>query len=336
MSLGNEKLYPVTDHPIDVQGLLDALPFFVMLVDDKHRILAVNSAIVTHYGCKQEQLIGRHCPEIVHGTSKSPSGCPLEEAIMTGTSVEKELFDEKIQGWFSSAICPTKYRTPDGSRIYVHIVSDITRRRLAEEAQRTAYEKLQRTVEGVIRALTKTVEFKDPYTAGHQQRVSELACAIAEEMGFSEECVQGIRMAGLVHDLGKIAVPADILSKPGQIGPDEFNIIKKHSQIGYEILKDIEFSWPIAQIVLQHQERLNGSGYPQGLSGDEIMPEARILAVADVVEAMSSHRPYRQALGIDIALKEISKNKAILYDPEVVDATLTLFHSKKFKWTNKH
>ncbi len=273
MSLGNETLYPVTDHPIDVQDLIDALPFFVMLVDDKHRILAVNSAIVTHYGCKQEQLIGRHCPEIVHGTSKSHSGCPLEEAILTGTSVEKELFDERIQGWFSSAICPTKHRTQDGSRIYVHIVSDITRRRLAEEAQRTAYERLQRTVEGVIRALTKTVEF---------------------------------------------------------------NIIKKHSQIGYEILKDIEFSWPIAQIVLQHQERLDGSGYPQGLSGDEIMPEARILAVADVVEAMSSHRPYRQALGINVALQEISKNKAILYDPEVVDATLTLFRSKKFKWTNKH
>ncbi len=183
---------------------------------------------------------------------------------------------------------------------------------------------LQKALDGVIHAVSLVVETRDPYTAGHQRRVAELARAIAGEMGFSEWQVMGVYITGLLHDVGKVAVPTEILSKPGKINQYEFSIIKNHSRIGYEILQRIEFPWPVTRAVLQHHERLNGSGYPAGLSGDEIIIEARILGVADVVEAMSSHRPYRPALGLDAALDEIAEGKGILYDAEVVGACLNL------------
>ncbi len=196
-------------------------------------------------------------------------------------------------------------------------------------AERTA--KLRKALGGIIHAAARMVETRDPYTAGHQRRVTDLARAIAKEMGLSQDQIDGIRMAGTIHDLGKLSVPADILSKPGRISEPEFEIIKTHPQVGYEILKEIEFPWPVAQIVLQHHERMDGSGYPQGLSGEDILQEARILTVADVVEAMASHRPYRPALGIDKALDEISQKRGILYDPEVVDITLKIFTEKEFE-----
>jgi putative nucleotidyltransferase with HDIG domain len=175
-----------------------------------------------------------------------------------------------------------------------------------------------------------TVETRDPYTAGHQRRVSNLAREIAKEMGVSKDQIQGVRMAGVIHDIGKISVPAEILSKPGKISENEFGIIKEHPNVGYNILKTVDFPWPIAQIVLQHHERIDGSGYPNGISGEDILLEARILAVADVVEAMASHRPYRAALGINVAFNEISKNHGSLYDPKVVDACLRLFKEKGY------
>jgi len=187
---------------------------------------------------------------------------------------------------------------------------------------------LAKTLEGSIQAIARIVEKRDPYTAGHQQRVAHLAKAIAQEMGVAEERIDGIRMAGLIHDLGKISVPAEILNKPGRISKIEFDLIKTHCEVGYEILESIEFPWPIAQMVLQHHERMDGSGYPSGLKSEEILMEAKILGVADVVEAMASHRPYRPALGIDKALAEIIKNKGILYAPDVVDVCLKLDREK--------
>ena len=183
---------------------------------------------------------------------------------------------------------------------------------------------LQKAMDGVIHAVSLVMETRDPYTAGHQRRVAELARAIAKEMGLSEWQIMGIHIAGLLHDVGKVAVPAEILSKPGKINQYEFSIIKNHCRVGYEILQRIDFPWPVTQVILQHHERLDGSGYPEGLSGEDIVLEARILGVADVVEAMSSHRPYRPALGLDCALQEISQASGILYDSEVVDACLKL------------
>ena len=194
------------------------------------------------------------------------------------------------------------------------LLTDITKRKKAEEENQQTLRNLRKAMGGIIQAMAATVETRDPYTAGHQRRVADLGRAIAREMGLADHQIDGIRMAGIVHDLGKISIPAEILSKPTKLSDIEFALIKTHPQISYDILKDIDFPWPVARTVFQHHERINGSGYPLGLKGDEILLEARILAVADVVEAIASHRPYRPAFGIEAALDQISKKKGVLYD----------------------
>lgn len=205
-----------------------------------------------------------------------------------------------------------------------------TARNRAEIEVKKNLNKLRQTLSAIIQVLEKTVEVRDPYTAGHQRRVADLARSISAEMGFTQDRIDGIRIAGIIHDIGKIYVPAEILSKPRRLTTYEFNLVKTHSQVGYDILKTIDFPWPVARIVLQHHERLNGSGYPNKLMHDNILIEARILGVSDVVEAMASHRPYRPALGLDAALKEVSDHKGSLYDPEVVDICTRLFREKLF------
>jgi putative nucleotidyltransferase with HDIG domain len=200
---------------------------------------------------------------------------------------------------------------------------DITVRKQSEQELREALEKM-------IGVLADLVERRDPYTSGHQKRVAELSGAIALEMGLDGERAEKIAMAGAIHDIGKISVPAEVLSRPGKLSPIEMELIRQHPQQGYEILKDVQTSWPLAEMVYQHHERLDGSGYPRGLKGEEILLEARILGVADVVEAMASYRPYRPSLGIDAALEEIENKKGLLYDPEVVDACSRLFREKGF------
>jgi PAS domain S-box-containing protein len=190
--------------------------------------------------------------------------------------------------------------------------------------------RLKQALEGSINAMALTVETRDPYTAGHQKRVAELATAIATEMQVAPETVEGIRMAGVIHDLGKLRVPPDILSNPGRLTEPEFAIIKTHPQVAHDILSVIDFPWPVSEVVYQHHERIDGSGYPQGLEKDEILIEARIIGVADVVEAMASHRPYRPALGVEKALKEIREGSGTRYDSSVASACLGLFESKAY------
>ena len=218
---------------------------------------------------------------------------------------------------------------------YRGIDRDITERKEAEKERRASAEKLEQILLQTIEAIAATVEARDPYTAGHQRRVALLASAIASEMGLSAEIIHGISLAASIHDLGKIRVPAEILSKPGRLNQIEYELVKSHSQTGYDIIKHIQFPLPIAQMVLQHHERQDGSGYPQGLKDGQILLEAKILAVADVVEAMSSHRPYRPSLGLDAALEEITKNRGVYYDPEVVDSCLALFKKKKFEFESR-
>ncbi len=244
--------------------------------------------------------------------------------------------------------CEVKIRSQDGQSFFVSLesraapgergperscrttMSDITDRKIAEAGVKRGVERLHQALQGTVAALADIVETKDPYTAGHHRRVAQLAGAMARELGWPPDKVKGMEMLSCLHDLGKIAVPTEILSRPGMISPAEFDLIKIHPQVGYDILKDIDFLWPVAQGVLQHHERLDGTGYPGGLKGEEILPEARILAVADVVEAMASHRPYRAALGIEMALQEINDHKGSLYDPEIVGTCVKLFAEEGF------
>ncbi|MET0025969.1 MAG: HD domain-containing phosphohydrolase [Sedimenticola sp.] len=211
-----------------------------------------------------------------------------------------------------------------------HLRTD-TARHQAEEEIANSYNRLQQTLKQTIQAMAITVEKRDPYTAGHQRRVTELALAIARRMELDESTISSIQLAGAIHDVGKIYVPSEILNRPGRLNATEFSIIKTHPTIGYEILSGIEFEEPVAEIIHQHHERLDGSGYPRGLSGDEILLQARIIAVADVVEAIASHRPYRPSLGIDVAREEIIKNRGKLYDPKVVDACLDVLEEPHIK-----
>jgi putative nucleotidyltransferase with HDIG domain len=217
----------------------------------------------------------------------------------------------------------------------LHIIIDIgLHKHRMEKKLRETEETLRKTLNDTIRALSSAVELRDPYTAGHQKRVSDLSSAIASEIGLAPERIDCIRLAGLIHDVGKIRIPAEILSWPNQLSDIDFNLIKAHPQAGYEIMKTIHFPFPVARIVLQHHERIDGSGYPEGLKQDQILLEARILAVADVVEAIASHRPYRAALGITHALNEISKKSGFLFEPRVVQACLNLFGQKRFKFNH--
>ena len=210
-------------------------------------------------------------------------------------------------------------------------LEDLVQERTAE--LRKSEKKLRTSLLDSITSLAAIVEMRDPYTAGHQRRVSQLAVAIARELQLPLEQVEGIHLAGVVHDVGKIRVPTEILSKPGKLTGLEFDLIKEHARNGYEILHTIDFPWPIAQIVLQHHERLDGSGYPQALKSDQILIEAKIMAVADVVEAMSSHRPYRPGLGLDAALAEIERNKGTLFDPAIADTCIKLFREQGFSFS---
>jgi len=302
-------------------------------LDEKSRVLDINSRFTELFGYKLEEIKGKDINSgIIHPPDK------IEEAKrLTKKSIKGYINYETIRKKKDGTLFPASTSASSvliGGQIKGKIIlyQDITQRKQAEQQVKQGYEKLQRTMEATIYTISKIIETRDPYTAGHQNIVSQFAVAIAQEMKLPEDKIEGMRIAALVHDIGKISIPAEILSKPSKLNEMEFSLIKNHPKTGYDILKTIDFPWPVAKIVLQHHEKIDGSGYPQGLKGEKILLEAKIMAVADVVEAMFSHRPYRPSLGIDKALKEISQNKGILYDPEVVHACLKLFKEKEFKF----
>ena len=287
----------------------------------KNRILVV----------EDESIVARDVRNMLVGLGYEvagvvPSG---EEAVEKARETQPDLalVDVILQGEMSGVeaadIIYSHFNIPV---VYLTAYADETTLQRAKETEPFGY--LLKPFEE--RELQTTIETRDPYTAGHQRRVTKLACAIAEEMNLSKNQTEGVRLAGGLHDLGKIYVPAEILAKPGKLTPVEYNIIKTHPQVGYDILKSIEFPWPIAKYVLQHHERIDGTGYPEGLRGEDIFLEARILAVADVIEAMATHRPYRAALTIEAALDEITSGRGEKYDIQVVDACLRVFKNKKF------
>jgi len=258
----------------------------------------------------------------------------VEAAVADGTPYELELRAIRKDGETRVCVARGVAEMSQGGRPVrlFGSLQDITERKLSEEKLQKSYESLKKTLNDAINTMVKIMETRDPYTAGHQQNVARLATAIAMEMKLEDTRIENLRTAAVIHDIGKMYIPSDILSKPGKLADIEFSLIKTHAQSGYDIVKDMDFPGVVAQAVLQHHERLDGSGYPNQLKGEDTLLEAKILAVADVIEAMSSHRPYRPALGIDKALEEISKNRGTLYDPDVVDTSLELFTEKGFKF----
>ena len=315
-----------------LQAIYDHSPLLISEFDLEGRYLLVNRAVSELFGLPPRELEGRTFSELLPEE--------VSEIFMRRTrhvwDSQKPLAAEDtvdiggVKRHFLTMLFPL-YEKDGHINSIGSIAHDITDRKEAEDSLRDALGRLRRVTGSVIQVIVMAVESRDPYTAGHQRRVGDLARAIATEMGLTDHDVEGIRIAGVIHDLGKISVPSEILSKPRILNDTEFAIVKEHPQKGYDILKDVDFDWPVAEMVLQHHERLDGSGYPRGLKDGEILLQARILAVADVVEAMASHRPYRPTLGLEAALDEITLNKGKLYDPEAVDACLRLFREKHYR-----
>jgi PAS domain S-box-containing protein len=325
-----------------LQNVIDSTPDWMYVKDFEHKYLLVNRSFAEAQNMAPQDMIGR--ADIEFFSEELCLGSP-DKGIDGYHTNDNQAFQGRtvhnshnmITWADGSPHVFDTYKIPlsdQFGRIYGALVysRDITDRVKAEEQREAALESLRSAMHGVINTMARVVEMRDPYTAGHQQRVGDLAGAIAREMRLDDSRVEHLIMAANIHEIGKMFVPSDILSRPGKLSDIEFSLIKAHAQGSFDIIRDIEFDQPVALMTLQHHERLDGSGYPKGLKGDEIMTESRILAVADVVEAMSSHRPYRPALGIEKALEEISKNKGTLYDPDAVGACLKLFKEKQFQF----
>jgi PAS domain S-box-containing protein/putative nucleotidyltransferase with HDIG domain len=295
--------------------ILNATKETIVYYNRDLRINWINRAMAKRLGMDVADLIGKKCFEIWKAGEKC-NNCILERVIKSREQKKEELTNEMGEFWLLRAY---PVIGPDGEVSgIVEISEDITERKRASKKLEAAFDALISTASDIVSA-------RDPYTADHQRNVSKLALAIGREMRLEDDICESIRVAGLLHDIGKITVPTELLTRLGKLNEIEFDLIKEHSRSGYEILKDVDLPWPVAEIVLQHHERLDGSGYPDGLKGDEIRLESKIIAVADVVETITSHRPYRSALGIDAALNEIVNNSGKLYDPQIVKACLTLF-----------
>lgn len=302
-----------------------------IIVDGK--FVYVNPAFSEVVGYPKEDILGHDYTDLV-----------IEE--------DRHLVAENIRRRLAGEIKSVRYsfrgRRRDGKLVHVGVqgglaiyqgrpaiigvAQDVTELKKAEEHILQDAARLERAMLGTIEALSQMSELRDPYTSGHERRVGDLAAAIGREMSLSEDTIKGLRIIGYLHDIGKITVPSEILSKPGHLSPAEFELIKLHPQAGHDILKSIEFPWPVVDAILQHHERLDGSGYPMGLKGEEIMIEARIIAVADLVEAMASHRPYRPIVGLENALAQIRESAGELYDKSVVQACLQLFDEGRYHW----
>jgi PAS domain S-box-containing protein/putative nucleotidyltransferase with HDIG domain len=308
----------------------DAMGDSVAVFNDEGRLLRCNVATTQLTRLDFDDLIGRRCYEVFHGTRDYHPQCPMQRAFISGHPETSIL--EQDDRWLRVTFEPdfdVAGRLCGG----VHVITEVSELKAAEHRARESLTRLARTTDGVIAALSRSVEVRDAYTAGHQRRVSELSAAIALELGLSAEVVRRVRVAGMLHDVGKIIIPAEILAKPGRLAHTEFALIKEHPKAAYEILESIEFDFPAADIVVQHHERLDGTGYPCGLEGEEILPEARIIAVADVIEAMISHRPYRAALPIDDAVAEIGDGAGRRYDAAACRAAIHLLTAKGFEFS---
>jgi len=331
--LRHEMERKIRENEYRMSTILNSIADSVVVVNEGGIIEYMNPSAESLLDVKKDKILGQNINEAVKiGSYPKDDGRMFFPMSMNYIEFNNYLSTEKktIPVDFTS----TPMRQENGrSRGAVVVVRDITQQVEYDKKIQESMDNLRRILYGIVEAMSKTVETRDPYTAGHQKRVADIAKEIAREMNLGREVIESVDIAGQIHDLGKIAIPAEILNKPGKINKIEFDLIKMHSQMGYDILKTIDFPWPISDIVLQHHEKYNGTGYPGGLKGEEILIQARILAVADVLEAMASHRPYRAALGLDKAFDELRLNKGQHFDPDVVDSCLRIFLEKGFTMT---
>jgi HD-GYP domain-containing protein (c-di-GMP phosphodiesterase class II) len=321
---------------LDWERILDALPDGLIVTNREYDIVFANSVFCRIAGRPAAQIVGAKCYRIFECALCRTPSCPLIRLQEQGGPLQYETDNHcKVHQtpWLVTAVA---YLATTGE--FAGMVEKIADGSTLLDMRNKLYqsrERLRKNMGAIIQAMSTTIEKRDPYTAGHQRRVAKLCRAIATHMGFSWEAIQGLRMAAAIHDLGKIHVPAGILNKPGPMSEHELAIIRMHPRTAYDILKGIQFPWPLAETIFQHHERLDGSGYPRHLKGDEILLEARILAVADVVESMASFRPYRPAMDLDAALDELRAQRGILYDARVVDTCIALIEEKEFDFITK-
>ena len=315
--------------------LIEMSPDAVVAADLEGNVIYMSETAVRMGGHSSvDSVIGRPVFDFVSPEERPRVIKLIENVFKEGFIRDEELVfvknnGERFIGEFSATL------TKDGTGkpiSFLGIIRDVTEKKRAETELKESYIAVKKIMDGIIHSMEKLVEKKDRYTVGHQHRTALLASAIAKEIGLTPDQIECINIAAVIHDIGKIFVSGDILNKKGKLTPEEYEIIKKHPGAGYEVLKSIEFPWPVAEIILQHHERMDGSGYPAGLKGDDIYLESRIISVADVVEAITFERPYRPAFGVDKALDEITKNRGKLYDPEIADICVSLFKEKKFNW----
>lgn len=304
---------------------IDAVADPLFVHDEEFRVVRCNRAYARRAGLAYAEIIGRPYYAVFPRLDGPLPTCLKRKAHEDSEHLEEEVTLPSGEVFLSRSFPIEELQ--DGARCHVHTLTDITERKRSAET-------LRQSLFTTVQTVSHTLEKRDPYTAGHQHRVSELCVAIARELGLEEDVVDGIRLGSAVHDVGKIYVPAEILNRPGRLTRPEMDLIRTHPQVGYDIMKEAVFPWPIAAMIIQHHERLDGSGYPQGLRGEEIMLEARIIAVADVVESMMSHRPYRPARGVADALAEINQYKSVYYAPEVVEACTRVVESPGAGWMN--
>ncbi|OQX89052.1 hypothetical protein B6D60_00025 [candidate division KSB1 bacterium 4484_87] len=316
------------------RSLIENVPSIAVIgYDTDHRIFFWNKAAVQFFGFTDEEVFQQPLEKIIYPDhSREKMKKSIDEWLKNGKTImpEETSLLRKDGSTFEAHSTHVMLRTSQNIPELYCLNVDLTELNETKKDLQQSLNNLKQALDGTIRALTAAVEMRDPYTAGHQMGVAKLACAIARELGLPENQIEGLRVASLLHDIGNLNVPAEILNKPGQLSEIEYTLLKTHPGFGYEILRTINFPWPIAEIVFQHHERLDGSGYPQGLKSEEIMLEAKIIAVADVVEPISSHRPYRPALGMEKAIEELEKGKGILYDPKIVDVCIYLIKEQGF------
>lgn len=303
---------------------------FVIVEEATGRLLEVNDNFLKLYGYTREEVMGRTSLELGMWAIPEERAKLIDQVQQHGRVENFEVLAQRKGGERFWVLYSVNRVDIPGSRYMLGAILDITERKAAEAKVMDYVKQLEGTLESTLLAVSSMIEMRDPYTAGHERRVGLIARDIAREMGWTEAKCHQLALIGLVHDIGKVAIPAEILSKPARLTPLEYEMIKSHAEKGWEILKNIQTTMPVAEVVREHHERMDGSGYPRGLKGDQILIEARILAVADVLESMASHRPYRPALGLDVALAEIESHRGIWFDESVVDATLRLIREQGY------